>query len=63
MSDPDPDRAPPPSTTPWIHRHPWIILVVIFLILIGIWTALITIASTHRPEKVPLEHQSSQAQP
>lgn len=42
--------------TPFIHRHPWIILVIIFAILIGAWTIMIVIASRNRPEKVPLEH-------
>ena len=41
---------------PFIHRHPWIILVVIFAILIGAWATMITIASKNRPDKVPLEH-------
>ena len=57
MSDPSKhDRSPPPARTPFIHRHPWIILVVIFLFLISAWTTLILIASKNRPEKVPLEH-------
>ena len=42
--------------TPFIHRRPWIILVVIFAVLIGAWTTMIIIASKNRPEKVPLEH-------
>jgi hypothetical protein len=57
MNDPSTeDRPAPPARTPFIHRHPWIILVVIFLVLIGAWTTMILIASKNRPEKVPLEH-------
>ena len=48
--------AQPPERTPFIHRHPWIILVVVFAILIGAWTTMIVIAAKNRPEKVPLEH-------
>lgn len=45
-----------PERTPFIHRHPWIILVIVFAILIGAWTTMIVIASKNRPESVPLEH-------
>ena len=50
MKNPDPKAG-----IPFIHRHPWIILVVIFVLLIGAWTAMYMIASRNRPEKVPLE--------
>ncbi len=39
----------------FVHRHPWIILVVIFAVLIGAWTTMYFIASRNRHEKVPLE--------
>ncbi len=44
------------ANTPFIHRHPWIILVIIFAILICAWTTMYVVASKNRPEKVPLEH-------
>lgn len=56
-------RQDPPPETPFIHRHPWIILVLIFLVLIGAWTTMIFIAGKNRPEKVPLEHLAPEAQP
>ena len=51
-----PPRREPPSATPFIHRHPWMIVLFIFLTLIGAWTTMIVVASKNRPEKVPLEH-------
>ena len=64
MSDPaTADRPAPPARTPFIHRHPWIILVVVFLVLIAAWTTMILIASKNRPEKVPLEHLQSRETP
>jgi hypothetical protein len=48
--------GPSKQNTPFIHRHPWIILIIIFAILIGAWTTMIVIASRNRPEKVPLEN-------
>ncbi len=47
------------SNPSFIHRHPWIILVIIFAVLIGAWTTMIVIAKKNRPEKVPLEHLDS----
>lgn len=32
--------------------HPWIFVVLAFLLLIGAWSALITIAVKHAPEKI-----------
>ena len=46
-----------PSATPFIHRHPWLIVLLVFIALIGAWTAMVVIASKNRPEKVPLEHR------
>ena len=43
------------SKPPFIHRHPWIILVIIFGVLIGAWTTMYMIASKNRHEKIPLE--------
>ncbi len=57
MSDPNATQRPSrTSDTPFIHRHPWIILVAIFLVLIGAWTTMILISKKYRPGKVPLEH-------
>jgi hypothetical protein len=35
-----------------MKKRPWILVVLAFLLLIGAWTALITIAVNHAPEKV-----------
>ena len=36
-------------------KRPWILVVIAFLILIGAWSAFISIAIRNQPEKVPLE--------
>lgn len=35
-----------------MKKHPWIFIVLAFLLLIGAWSALITIAVKHAPEKI-----------
>lgn len=35
-----------------MKKHPWIFVVLAFLLLIGAWSALITIAVKHAPEKI-----------
>ena len=39
-----------------IHRHPWLLVVLAFALLLSAWTSLIVIAVKNQPEKVPLEH-------
>ncbi len=41
-----------------MKKHPWIYVVLAFLLLIGAWTALITIAVKHAPEKIELQTDS-----
>jgi hypothetical protein len=41
----------------FLHRRPWIWIVVAFFILIGAWTALITIALNNQPAKVQIEEK------
>jgi hypothetical protein len=36
-------------------RHPWIFVVLAFALLIGAWTALITVASKHAPQVIEVE--------
>ncbi len=35
-------------------KHPWILVVLAFLLLIGAWSALITIAVKHRPQQIEM---------
>ena len=37
---------------PTMKKHPWIFVVLAFLLLISAWSALITIAVKHAPEKI-----------
>jgi hypothetical protein len=34
------------------RKHPWILVVLAFLILIGAWFTLITLAKRHAPEEI-----------
>jgi hypothetical protein len=38
-----------------MNKHPWIYVVLAFLLLIGAWSALITIAVKHAPEKIEMQ--------
>lgn len=38
-----------------LRRHPWILIVVGFALLIAAWTVFILIAVRNQPESVPLE--------
>ncbi len=38
-----------------MKKHPWIFVVLAFLLLIGAWSALITIAVKHAPEKIEMQ--------
>jgi hypothetical protein len=35
-----------------IGRHPWLMVIFAFLVLLGAWSALITIAIKHAPQSV-----------
>jgi hypothetical protein len=37
-----------------INRHPWVYIVFAFLLLIGAWSTLISIAVKHTPQQVEL---------
>ncbi len=43
-----------------LTRHPWIFVVLAFLLIIVGWTTVIILANKYRPEKVPLEHLQQQ---
>ncbi|MGL5019914.1 MAG: hypothetical protein ACRDBP_17395 [Luteolibacter sp.] len=36
----------------FIHRNPWLYIVLAFIVLIAAWSALITIAIKHTPERI-----------
>jgi hypothetical protein len=38
-----------------MKMHPWIYIVLAFLLLIGAWSALITIAIKHAPQKIEFQ--------
>ncbi|MDX1681241.1 MAG: hypothetical protein R3242_10980 [Akkermansiaceae bacterium] len=37
-----------------LSRHPWLLVVLAFLLLLSAWSALITIAVKHSPQKIEL---------
>lgn len=39
----------------FIHRNPWIYVVLAFVLLIGAWSALITIAVKHTPQRIEVK--------
>ena len=39
-------------TDPMIVKRPWLLIVLAFLLLIGAWTALISIAVKHAPQQI-----------
>ncbi len=41
-----------------LAKHPWIYVVLAFLLLIGAWTTLITVAVKHAPQQVELQAPS-----
>lgn len=40
------------TADPMIIRRPWLLIVLAFLLLIGAWSALITIAVKHAPQQI-----------
>ncbi|BCX50054.1 hypothetical protein HAHE_39620 [Haloferula helveola] len=40
------------KTTPFIVKHAWLFVVLAFALLLGAWSALITIAVKHAPETI-----------
>ncbi len=40
-------------------RHPWLFVVLAFIILIAMWSTLITIAVRHSPEVIPVAQPES----
>ncbi|MFC7339193.1 hypothetical protein ACFQY0_18510 [Haloferula chungangensis] len=42
----------PNNSEPMFVKRPWLIIVFAFLLLIAAWTALITIAVKHTPERI-----------
>lgn len=43
-----------PMPSPF-KRHPWLFVVLAFVILIAMWSTLITIALKHSPEVIPVQ--------
>jgi hypothetical protein len=41
----------------FLARHPWIFVVLAFVLLLGAWSTLITIAVKHAPEKIVISDQ------
>jgi hypothetical protein len=41
--------------TAFLSRHPWIYVVLAFMLLIGAWTTLISIAVKHTPPQIELK--------
>ena len=41
-----------PSRPGFLVRHPWILVVLAFALLIGAWTTLITVAAKHAPQVI-----------
>lgn len=39
---------------PFLVRHPWILVVLAFVLLLGAWTTLITIAARHAPQVIEM---------
>ena len=46
-----------------LNRHPWLLVLLAFAVLLTAWTSLIVVAVKHQPEKVPLEHVSQKPAP
>ncbi|HRQ89607.1 MAG TPA: hypothetical protein PLA50_12465 [Bacteroidia bacterium] len=44
--------APPTQPKPFLSRHPWLWVVVAFLLLIVAWSTLITLAVRHAPDEI-----------
>lgn len=43
----------------FLKKRPWIWVWVAFIVLLGAWTALFTIALKNQPRPIPLEHLQS----
>jgi hypothetical protein len=41
----------------FLNRHPWIYIVLAFVLLISAWSALITLAVKNSPETIEVMHQ------
>jgi len=41
----------------------WLLVTLAFLLLIGAWTSLITVASKNRPDSIPLQIESAAEKP
>lgn len=46
-----------------VSRHPWLLVVLAFALLLSAWTSLIIVAVKNQPEMVPLEHAAPTAHP
>jgi hypothetical protein len=42
----------------FLARNPWIYVVLAFALLIGAWSALIAIATKHRPQQIEVRKES-----
>jgi hypothetical protein len=39
----------------FVSRHPWLYIVLAFLLLIGAWSALISVAVKHSPQQIEVK--------
>lgn len=40
----------------FVYRNPWIYIVLAFVVLLGAWSALISIAVKHTPQQIEVQH-------
>ena len=52
---PEPIPAMTSSTQPFLLRRPWILVVLAFALLIGAWSALISVAVKHSPQTIEVK--------
>jgi hypothetical protein len=45
---------PVETRPPLLARHPWLLVLFAFLLLLGAWSTLITIAVKHAPQRIPI---------
>ena len=43
---------------PFLVRHPWLFVLFAFLLLLGAWSTLITIALKHAPQRIEVSSSS-----
>jgi hypothetical protein len=43
------------SLNAFVSRHPWLYIVLAFLLLIGAWSALISVAVKHSPQQIEVK--------